>query len=106
MIDITTKQPNNSKSDSVVIVFSKEPFVEQLEHIRNLFDAAVDKGCSEVVVDFEDVDYLCSTSLAELVRMKKIAIEKEITLTMVHLSAYIMEIFRTTRLLKFFEDQI
>ena len=106
MIDITTKKASNSKSDSVVIVFSTDPFVEQLEHIRNSFDSAVDKGYSEIIIDFEDVDYLCSTSLAELVRMKKIAIEKKFTLTMVHVSAYIMEIFRTTRLLKFFEDQI
>ena len=92
-------------SNGFLIAFSAKPAVEQIETIRREFDAAVEAKVTEVIVDFENVDYLCSTSLAELVRMKKAALKYGISLSMIHVSAYIMEIFRTTRLLGFFQDE-
>ena len=104
-IDVHEESGENS-SQGVIITFTEKPFIEQISVIKQLFNEAVESGCKEITIDFEKVDYLCSTSLAELVRMKKIATEKKLNLKMLHLSAYIMEIFRTTRLLKFFHDEI
>ena len=100
------EESGDGKSQKVVLTFSEKPFIEQVTNMKQLFNEAVQSGCSEIVIDFARVDYLCSTSLAELVRMKKITVEKGIILKMLNFSTYVMEIFRTTRLLKFFNDEI
>lgn len=96
---------SGSISKKYVITFSEKPFVDQLNEIQSQFNDAIRSGCQEISIDFERVDYLCSTSLAELVKMKKIASSKKMKVSLLNLSAYIMEVFRTTRLLSFFSNE-
>lgn len=94
-----------TSSERYVITFSEKPFVDQLNEIQSQFNDAIRSGCQEISIDFERVDYLCSTSLAELVKMKKIASSKKMKVRLLNLSAYIMEVFRTTRLLSYFSNE-
>jgi len=98
---------SQTKSDELnrkTIVFSEKSAISQIENVRELFDKAVEEDCDKITIDLEKLEYLCSTSLAVLVRMKKITVEKTIEFELANPSSYILEIFRTTRLLEFFKN--
>jgi anti-anti-sigma factor len=93
------------KSRKYVITFSEKPSIDQLNDVQKQFNDAIKSGCVEISIDLKKVDYICSTSLAELVKMKKIANMKKMKLRLENLSHYVMEVFRTTRLLDYFRNE-
>ena len=74
----------------------------QLEDIRLRFQRHLNGGVTTVLVDLDGVNYLNSTALALLVRLKREGAEANVDVQLVNVTHHVMDILRTTRLERFF----
>lgn len=89
-------------SDEIILVnLAKEPQLG--EELQVVIDMVRDDPSRDVVVDFSDIDILTSSSIAKLLKLRKVLIDGDHRLVVSTISDQTMQIFRITALDTVFE---
>ncbi len=91
-----------TRRSTAVIRFIEGGGASELEKMTKLIERHNKEGVTTFLLEFEGVNYISSTAIAILVRLKKFATDNEKDLQLINVSQQIHEILRTTRLLNFF----
>lgn len=97
--------PIENWSDTIWLVkLSSEPELsEDLNAARERLNAA--EAMPDIVLDFSDVNHLNSSNLTQILRIRKVCIERDAKLLLAGLNDGIWAVFLTTSLDKIFEFQ-
>ncbi len=94
-------------SDNIILVnLAQEP--QLAEELQTTSAMATDKGDCDVVVDFADVDIITSSSIAKLLKLRKVLVDCDHRLVLSSVKPRVYKVFTVTGLdsvFEFVEDQ-
>ena len=87
-------------ADGGTAIILMEPMADpvKLEDMERRFDAFLESGVEQFLLDFSECDYVNSSVLALLVRMKKKMLTRGGTMSLVNVPDTVRTILRTTNL--------
>jgi len=89
-------------SDDIILInLAKEPQLG--EELQVVIDMVRDDPRHDVVVDFADVDILTSSSIAKLLKLRKVLLDDDNRIALSSVSQQTMQIFKLTALDTVFE---
>lgn len=99
--ELTIRVETDERGPSLIRLGGRLTFSES-ERLFSTVRSVVDGGCLAIVFDFLDLKYVDSTGLARLIASHALCEERGGALYMTNLSAMVMELFNTTRLVSKF----
>lgn len=91
-----------TRRSTAVIRLAEGSTSAQIEDLSSRFARHAADGVTTVLVDLDGVNYLNSTALAMLVKLKHDGAARTVDVQLINVSHHVMDILRTTRLERFF----
>ena len=104
--DVSSSLDVRNVGDLMIVRFSGSRMLESsnVERTGRALNAVVAKGCPKtLVIDFEEIEYLCTTALSMLIPFREFLMSNGCRLQLCGLKPWIREVFEVTKLDRLFD---
>jgi anti-anti-sigma factor len=91
-----------TRKSTAVLRFPETGGAKALDELASQLTRHERGGVRTVLIDLDAVNYVNSTALAVLVRLRKESLDRGLDVQLVNVTPHVMDILRTTRLVSFF----